>query len=71
MNGNPAYQEEFREELLNGEFVAMSPRPMFNHNRVASNICRILQIGWRTAPARLLRTGWTSAWRRRTGLSPI
>ena len=29
MNGNPAYQEEFREELLNGEFVAMSPRPMF------------------------------------------
>ena len=45
MNGNPAYQEEFREELLNGEFVAMSPRPMFNHNRVASNICRILQIG--------------------------
>ena len=43
MNGNLAYQEEFREELLNGEFAAMSPRPTFNHNRVAFNIAVLFE----------------------------
>lgn len=38
MPENPAYQEERREELINGEIVMMSPRPAYNHNRVASNI---------------------------------
>lgn len=38
MNSNSAYSEEFREELINGKLVAMSPRPAYNHNRVASNI---------------------------------
>lgn len=38
MNGNLAYQEEIREELLNGKIVAMSPRPSTNHSRIASNI---------------------------------
>jgi len=38
MNGNLAYQEERREELIDGKVVAMSPRPSYNHNRVASNI---------------------------------
>ena len=38
MSGNLAYQEEQREELINGRVVAMSPRPSVNHNRVASNI---------------------------------
>ncbi len=40
MNSNLAYQEEVREELIGGEVVAMSPRPTFNHNRVASRIFR-------------------------------
>lgn len=40
MNSNLAYQEEAREELIGGEVVAMSPRPTFNHNRVASRIFR-------------------------------
>ena len=35
MNGNPAYQEEFWEELINGRAVAMSPAAT-NHNRAAS-----------------------------------
>jgi len=35
---NLAYQEERREELIDGKVVAMSPRPSFNHNRVALNI---------------------------------
>lgn len=38
MGGNLAYQEEPRDELLNGCIVAMSPRPTVNHNRVALNI---------------------------------
>ena len=41
MNDNLAYQEARREELIGGNVVAMSPRPSFNHNRVASNIFRI------------------------------
>lgn len=38
MNGNLAYQDERREELIGGTIVAMSPRPSFNHNQVSSNI---------------------------------
>lgn len=41
MNSNLAYQDELREELIGGKFVAMSPSPTFNHNRVASRIFRI------------------------------
>ena len=37
MNANLAYQEEPREELLNGEIYMMSS-PTVNHNRVASHI---------------------------------
>lgn len=42
MNSNLAYEyeEEVWEELVDGEVVAMSPRPTFNHNRVASRIYR-------------------------------
>lgn len=40
MSENLAYQEEFafREELIGGKLVAMSPRPSVNHNRIAGNI---------------------------------
>jgi len=38
MNSNLAYQEEIREERIDGKIVAMSPRPAWNHNRIASNI---------------------------------
>ena len=41
MNSNLAYREEFREELIGGKFVAMSPSPAINHNRVIGNIYRI------------------------------
>ena len=41
MSDNLAYQEEVREELIGGEVVAMSPRPMYNHNHVAFNIAVI------------------------------
>ncbi len=38
MADNLAYQEELRDEMLNGKVVLMSPRPTVNHNRVAFNI---------------------------------
>ena len=41
MSDNLAYQDEVREELINGKPVSMSPRPSINHNRIASNIFRI------------------------------
>jgi Uma2 family endonuclease len=44
MNGNLAYQEERREELIGGKVMMMSPRPAFNHNRVAENIDFIFRL---------------------------
>lgn len=41
MSNNLAYQDELREEIINGKVVAMSPRPSFNHNRISSNVFRI------------------------------
>ena len=41
MNGNLAYKELPREELVNGELVAMSPGPGWNHVSAAGNIYRI------------------------------
>lgn len=43
MNGNSAYQEEPREEIVDGEVIAMSPRPAFNHNRVSFNIAYLFE----------------------------
>lgn len=37
MDTNLAYQEEFREELINGKVVAMSPAAS-NHNRIVGDI---------------------------------
>ena len=41
MESNLAFQEELWEERVDGQIVAMSPRPSPNHNRVAFNIARI------------------------------
>ena len=38
MNTNLAYQEEILDEVINGQVVAMSPKPRFNHNHIAGNI---------------------------------
>lgn len=42
MADNLAHQEIWRDELINGKTVLMSPRPSVNHNIVAGNIYRIL-----------------------------
>lgn len=41
MNTNLAYQEDFREELINGVVTAMAPSPAWNHVSVAGNIYNI------------------------------
>lgn len=43
MNDNLAheYQEDVCEELIGGQVVAMSPKPRFNHHRIAWNIANI------------------------------
>lgn len=38
MADNLAYQEEMRDEVLDGKVVLMSPRPTVNHNQTAFNI---------------------------------
>ncbi len=43
MDDNLAYQEDVWEELINGKLVAMSPRPVFNHNRVAFKIAHLFE----------------------------
>ena len=40
MADNLAYQEELRDEMLNGKVVLMSPRPAVNHNLAMGNIYR-------------------------------
>lgn len=44
MNDNLAYQEEYKEEMLNGEIVLMSPSPTVNHNIISENICTIFKV---------------------------
>jgi len=41
MDTSLAYKEKPRTELIGGQVVAMSPRPTFNHNRIASHIYSI------------------------------
>ena len=43
MSENLAYEDTAREELHNGQPVAMSPRPSYNHTRVASRIFWIFE----------------------------
>ncbi len=38
MMDNLGYQEDFRDEMLNGKITLMSPRPAVNHSRVMGNI---------------------------------
>lgn len=43
MNDNLAYQDEVWDELIDGQLVAMSPRPVVNHNRVAFRIAYLFE----------------------------
>ena len=47
MSTNLAYQDDFqeecREELIDGQAVAMSPRPVVNHTRISGRILTIFE----------------------------
>lgn len=43
MNGNLAYQEDRREELIGGKLVAMAPSPVWGHVSAAGNIYGIFR----------------------------
>ena len=43
MRDNLAYQDEQREEVINGTVIAMSPSPTWNHVAVAGNIYGIFR----------------------------
>lgn len=44
MRSNLAYYEDApREELIGGKIIAMSPRPLYNHNRVAGRIYKLFE----------------------------
>ena len=48
MPNNLAYQDDFeqkrRRELIDGQLVMMSPRPAWNHNRIAFNIATLFDV---------------------------
>jgi len=56
MNGNLAYQEEPREELLNGKIYMMSS-PSINHNFVAGNIFAIFHNYLKRKPCNAFSDG--------------
>lgn len=43
MSDNLARQYDIREELIGGRVVAMSPRPAYNHNRIAFRIAHLFE----------------------------
>ena len=61
MNSNLAYKDGWmdppREELLGGKVVAMSPRPVFNHNRVAFRIAHLFETYLRGKPCTAIADG--------------
>ena len=57
MSDSLAYQEEFREEMIGGKVVAMSPRPMYNHNHIAFNIAVLFSNYLRGKPCTVIPDG--------------
>lgn len=43
MRDNLAYQDEAWDELIDGQLIAMSPRPVINHNRIAFRIAYLFE----------------------------
>ena len=54
---NLAFKEYLREELLDGKVVAMSPRPVVNHNVVSGNIHNIFKNYLKGKPCRTFADG--------------
>ena len=57
MTQDLAYQEKQREELINGTLAAISPRPAFNHNRVAFRIAYLFERYLEGKPCTVIADG--------------
>lgn len=58
MSGNLAYQNDVWEELIDGKVVAMSPRPMVNHNQIAFNVANLFHNYLRGKSCRAFSDGY-------------
>ena len=56
MNGNPAFQEEWRKELIGGQPVAMAPAAT-NHNRIKMRIASLFDRYLENGPCEVLPDG--------------
>lgn len=56
MNSNLAYQEEHREEMLNGQIIAMTP-PSVRHNEISFNIALAFKLFLRGRPCKAYSDG--------------
>lgn len=56
--GNLAYQMEWRDELIDGKVVMMSPRASVNHNQVAFNIASLFAHYLRGKKCRAFSDGY-------------
>ena len=57
METNLAYQDELWDERIDGRVVAMSPRPSFNHNRVAFRIAHLFENYLEGKPCTVIADG--------------
>ena len=57
MTQDLAYQEKQREERINGTLAAISPRPAFNHNRVAFRIAYLFERYLEGKPCTVIADG--------------
>lgn len=57
MPDNLAYRDPVREERINGKFTAMSPRPAYNHNRIAFSIAHLFETYLRGRKCTVLADG--------------
>lgn len=64
MSSDLAYREDWREEMIRGKTVMMSPRPTFNHNRVAENIDFVFRTYLKRKNVYPLEMGMTFTWTR-------
>jgi len=57
MNTNLAYEYEIPEELINGQPIAMSPRPMWRHISIAGNLYYIFKRHLQGKPCKPIPDG--------------
>ena len=57
VENNAAYQEEVWTEIIDGEVIAMSPRPSINHHRASLNIAALFSVFLKGKPCQVFGDG--------------